>query len=125
MECHPHSYGLGLSAIRATTADVGGFSFLAVLVYVADEDPAIDAGTRTLQAGVVSLYGVVVIVSGWVRVSCARLSSVHSFTSFSVGRVPGSCHSCGTISLSDGLILAYWLSYVYYLTIVSLLYACY
>src|SRR5215203_4747366 len=106
MECHPHSYGLGLSAIRATTADVGGFSFLAVLVYVADEDPAIEAGTRTLQASVVCLDSVVLLLNGWVRVGCARLCGVHSFTSFSVGRVPGSCHSCGTISLSDGLILA-------------------
>jgi hypothetical protein len=78
MECHPHSYGLGLSAIRATTADVGGFSLLAVLVYVADENPPVYAGTQTLQASVVCLYGVVVIVSGWVRVGCARLCGVHS-----------------------------------------------
>ena len=31
-----------------------------------------------VHAGVVRLYAVVVIVSGWVRVGCARLSSVHS-----------------------------------------------
>jgi hypothetical protein len=64
-------------AIRAATAAVGGFSLLTVLVYVADEHPAFEAGTRTLQASVVSLNGVVVIISGWVRVGCARLCGVH------------------------------------------------
>jgi hypothetical protein len=43
----------------------------------AKEHPAIEAGTRTLQARVVSFYGVVVIVSGWVRVGCARLLCGH------------------------------------------------
>jgi hypothetical protein len=37
----------------------------------AKEHPAV-------HAGVVRLYAVVVIVRGWVRVGCARLSSVHS-----------------------------------------------
>jgi hypothetical protein len=64
MECHPHSYGPELSAIRATTAGVGGFPLLAVLVYVADEYPTFDAGARTLEAGVVSLDGVVIVVVG-------------------------------------------------------------
>ena len=36
--------GAGLSAIRAAAAAVGGFPLLAVLVYVADEDPAFEAG---------------------------------------------------------------------------------
>ena len=40
--------------------------------------PAIVAGVVTLETGVVSLYGVVLLLSGWVRVGCARLSSVHS-----------------------------------------------
>ena len=35
-------------------APVGGFSLLAVLVYVADEYLAVEAGTRTLQASVPS-----------------------------------------------------------------------
>jgi hypothetical protein len=39
--------------------------------------PAIVAGACPLEAGVVSLYGVVVIVSGWVRVGCARLLCGH------------------------------------------------
>jgi hypothetical protein len=47
------------------------------------------AGTRTLQAGVVSLYGVVVILGRWVRVGCARLRGVHSEPPSSVGRAPG------------------------------------
>ena len=50
MECHPHSYGPGLSAIRAAAAGVGGFSLLVVLVYVADEYLAAYAcvGAQTL-----------------------------------------------------------------------------
>ena len=70
--------GVGLSASRATTAGVGDFSLLAVLVYVADEYPTSKTGAWTLQAGVVGLYGVVVILGRWVRLGCARLSRVHS-----------------------------------------------
>ena len=55
--------GVGLSAIRAATARVGGFPLLTVLVYVADEYPAVYAGAGALQASVVSFYGVVVILS--------------------------------------------------------------
>ena len=77
MECHPHSYGPGLSAIRAAAAGVAGFSLLVVLVYVADEYPAFKAGAGPLEASVVSLYGVVVILSGWVRLGCARLLYGH------------------------------------------------
>jgi hypothetical protein len=39
-----------LSAIGATAAPVGGFSLLAVLVYVADEHSAIYAGVGALAA---------------------------------------------------------------------------
>ena len=35
-------------AIRAAAAGVGGFSLLAVLVYIADEHPAFKAGAGTL-----------------------------------------------------------------------------
>jgi hypothetical protein len=62
MECHPHSYGPGLSAISTPAAAVGVFSLLAVLVYVADEYPAFKAGAGSLQTGVVRLYGVVLIL---------------------------------------------------------------
>jgi hypothetical protein len=65
-------------AIRATAASVGDFSLLAILVHVADEYPAFEAGAGTLQTSVVGLYGVVVFHDRWVRVGCARLSSVHS-----------------------------------------------
>ena len=83
MQCHPHSYGLGLSAsfASAAAAAVGSFPLLAMLVDVADEHPAIYAGVRAqaLESRVVGLYGVVVILGGWMRVGCARLFGVHSF----------------------------------------------
>ena len=80
LEGHPGSCRLStaLSAIRAAATAVGGFLFLAVLVYVADEHPAFETRAGTLKAGVVRLYSVVVIVSGLVRVGCARLFCVHS-----------------------------------------------
>ena len=48
---------------------------------VGKEDQPVRAGVRAqaLKTGVVRLYSVVVIFGGWVRVGCARLSSVHSF----------------------------------------------
>jgi hypothetical protein len=49
-----------------------------VLVYVANEYPTVRASVGALKASVVRLYGIVVILSGWVRVGCARLSGVHS-----------------------------------------------
>jgi len=82
----PHSLRRSAWASCATTAGVGGFPLLAVLVYVADEYPTFYAGTRTLQASVVRLYGVVVIFGRWMRVGCARLCGVHEAPS----RGPGS-----------------------------------
>jgi hypothetical protein len=73
---------VGLAASCAATAAVRDFSLLAVLVCVADEHPAAYAGAQPLQASVVRLYSVVVIVGRWVRVGCARLSRVHSYSSF-------------------------------------------
>src|SRR5215208_3025618 len=40
------SYGVGLSAIRATTAAIGSFPLLSVLIYVANEHPAARAGVE-------------------------------------------------------------------------------
>jgi hypothetical protein len=54
--------GVELSTIRATAAPVGRFPLLAIVVYVADEHPAFEATAGTLQAGVVSLNGVVIMV---------------------------------------------------------------
>ena len=56
-------------AISTPAAGVGGFSLLAVLVYVADEYPAIyaRAGAQALEGGVVSIYGVVVILGRGAR----------------------------------------------------------
>jgi hypothetical protein len=39
----------GLSAIRATTAGVGGFSLLAVLVYIANEDIILNEAMDNLK----------------------------------------------------------------------------
>src|SRR5215208_7881693 len=85
----PHPLRRSAWAIRAAMTGVGCFSLLSVLVYVADEHPAFEAGAGTLQARVVRLYGVVVILSRWVRVGCARLCGVH-WGPFPLGRVPGS-----------------------------------
>ena len=57
--------------------DLGLFAVLAD-DEMADVDGAVHAGTGALQASVVGLNSVVVIVGGWVRVGCARLSGVHS-----------------------------------------------
>ena len=81
MECHPHSYGLGLSAIRAAAArhalvlDDLAIKVVLGLDNAAKEHPAVHAGVGALQAGVVRLYGVVVILSGCMRVGCARVST--------------------------------------------------
>jgi hypothetical protein len=119
MECHPHSYGLGLSAIRAAAArHANVLDDLAIKVVLgldnaAKEHPAVHAGVGALEAGVVRLYSVVVILSGWVRLGCARLCGVHSVSPFSVGQVPGSGCSCGAIPLSDANILLYMSTFVY------------
>ena len=75
----------GLSAIRAAAArhalvlDNLAIKVVLGLDNAAKEHPAVHAGVgaQTLEAGVVRLYGVVVILSGWVRLGCARLSGVH------------------------------------------------
>jgi hypothetical protein len=38
---------------------------------------ALAAGVGPLEAGVVRLYGVVVVLGRWVRAGCARLTIVH------------------------------------------------
>jgi hypothetical protein len=92
--------GVRLSAFRAAATEVGGIPLLAMLVYVADEHQAFKAGTRTLQARVVRLYGFVVIVSGWERVGCARLSLVHSSVpTFLWAGLREMCRLRGAISL--------------------------
>jgi hypothetical protein len=98
MECHPHSYGLGLSAIRAAAA-----GHALVLDDAAKEHPAVYAGVGALEAGVVRLYGVVVLLgSGWVHVGCARLCGVHSVPPFSVGRAPRISAPAGPLSVVMG-----------------------
>ena len=62
--------GVGLSLVGATTAAVGGFSLLAVLVLEGDEHPTFEAGAQTLQGGAVGLYvGVIVVVGRTLVVS--------------------------------------------------------
>src|SRR5215218_6232201 len=57
----------------------GDYSLLAIVVYVANEYPTVRAGVgaQALKAGVVRLHSVVVILSRWVRVGCARLLYGH------------------------------------------------
>jgi hypothetical protein len=84
MECHPHSYGLGLSAIRAAAArhalveDDLAIKVVLGLDNAAKEHPAVHADVGALEAGVVRVNGVVVLLGRWVRVRCARLCGVHS-----------------------------------------------
>jgi hypothetical protein len=81
--CRHISFRDGLSAICAATARDGLDDFdLFILVAddeVTDEDGAVHArvGAQALETGVVRLYSVVVILSGWMR-GCARLCGVHS-----------------------------------------------
>jgi hypothetical protein len=75
----PHSLRRSAWASRATTAGVASLSLLAILVYVADEDPAAHAcaGTQALETGVVRFYDVILLLNGWVHVGCARLLYGH------------------------------------------------
>jgi hypothetical protein len=62
----------GLSTIRAAATrnglkDLDLFACAGVLDKMADVDDAISAGVGALQAGVVRLYGVVMILDGLVR----------------------------------------------------------
>jgi hypothetical protein len=100
----PHSLRRSAWASRARTAGVESFPLLAVLVYVADEHPAFEAGAGTLKASVVCLYRVVVILGRWVRVGCARLCGVHRAPPCGPGS--GVCyHLRGHLSLSNAHIL--------------------
>jgi len=70
----------GAAAARDGLHDLDLFTGTGVLDKMTDVDDAIEAGVgaQTLEAGVVGLYGVVVILGRWVRVGCARLYGVHS-----------------------------------------------
>jgi hypothetical protein len=73
--------GVELSAICALAAgnglyDLDLFTGTGVLDKVRDVDEAIGAGVGALEAGVMRLYGVVLILGGWVR-GCARLLCGH------------------------------------------------
>ncbi len=74
-----------------------------------DEDSAVEAGTgaQALKAAELRLYGVVVILSRWVRGLRGRLLLVHSFTSLTCG--PGSevSHHLRSHFLSSNPILPY------------------
>jgi hypothetical protein len=74
----PPPIRLGLSAIRAAATAVGGFPLFAVLVLIADEHPTIYACAGTLEAGVVGLYGVVVLLGRWGRGCASRLTHVNT-----------------------------------------------
>jgi hypothetical protein len=101
MRCHPLSYGLGLSAIRAAAASNGldDLDLFAVFAdnEMTDEDGAIGAGVGAFKAGVMRLYGVAAILSGWVRVGCARLCGGHEDAPSWSG-LRGAAHTCGANS---------------------------
>src|SRR5215211_7575238 len=86
-------YLMHLSSFASATATRNGlddldlFTGTGVLDKMRDVDDALEAGVGALEAGVMRLYGVVVIVSGWVRVGCARLCVGHEApSSWSVPR---------------------------------------
>jgi len=88
-----------LASPRATAArhglqDLDLFAGTGVLDKVPDVDDAFVAGVRALEASVMRLYGVVVILIGWVRVGCARLLCGHEAYPFVV-QASGSGCSCG------------------------------
>jgi hypothetical protein len=76
-----YAIGVGLSAIRATAAgnalvlDDLAIKVVLRLDNAAKEHPAVHAGMGALEAGVMRLYGVV-ILGRWVR-GCARLCGGH------------------------------------------------
>jgi hypothetical protein len=67
--------------------DLGLFAGTGVLDKVPDVDDAIGAGVRALEAGVMRLYGVVMILGGWVRRLRGRL--IHVNTSSVLAAPPG------------------------------------
>jgi hypothetical protein len=82
--------GVGLSAICAAAARSGIDDLDLFPVFadneMTDEDSAIVAGVGALKACVMRLYGVVLILGGWVR-RCARLLCGHEVApSWSVPR---------------------------------------
>jgi hypothetical protein len=83
------SYGVGLSASFASAAAAGHalvLDDLAIKVVLglnnaSKEHPAVYAGVGALEAGVMSLYGVVVILGRWVRgLRCRLTIAAHGVT---------------------------------------------
>jgi hypothetical protein len=87
-EGHPPDYlssFFGAAATRNGLKDLYLFAGTGVLDKMADVDDAPVAGVGALQAGVVRLYGVVIVVVG------VYPSRVHSSLVLSVGRASGCC----------------------------------
>jgi hypothetical protein len=80
-------------AARDGLEDLYLFAGTGVLDNMPDVDDAIVAGVGTLEAGVMRLYGVGMILDGWVRGLRGRL--IHVNTSSVLAAPPGSCYSCG------------------------------
>jgi hypothetical protein len=99
---HPEGYPGPItylaSFFRAAATAVGDFPLLAILVYVADEYPAAYTCVGAFQAGVMRLYGVVVILGGWMRWVRGRLIHVNLLYRLAGSRGVGGF--CGTIFMS-------------------------
>jgi hypothetical protein len=105
-----------LAVFRALAAR-HGLEDLDLFTVVADNEmtdkaDAIVAGVGAFKAGVMRLYGIVVILDGWVRVGCARLSRVHSLHPF-CGPGSGVCHHL------RGHLFIRRLHYTYFITIIN------
>jgi hypothetical protein len=96
--CSPISHQKLASFFRAAATAVGDFPLLAILVYVADEYPAAYTCVGAFQAGVMRLYGVVVILGGWMRWVRGRLIHVNLLYRLAGSRGVGGF--CGTIFMS-------------------------
>jgi hypothetical protein len=70
--------GVELPAIRAAAAPVGGFPLLAVLVYVADEHPAFEAGTGRSRQVCPQQRGARMACDGTSGLQISLLSETHS-----------------------------------------------
>jgi hypothetical protein len=64
----------------------------------------VEGGVAEIDVAVQTCVRVILFFGGWVRWVRGRLLLVHSDLQVFVGRVPGSGCSCGTVSMSEGIV---------------------